>query len=872
MSEETVLVIGYYDRKNIGDEAYKLALPLVLKTIKSIRFVCSDDIDKIPDDVTTVICGGGDIINDYFMKKIQDLLKSFTGRVYAVSVGIPYTDAVKYLHVFDHIFARSSTDYQIACQEVGEDNVSICQDITACIPVKVAIRKFHRKIRVGLCLAQPYFYANPYKQRLIDSLANVLARLYYERVDIEYHFLTFNYDDTHQECDKIINASLAEQLSHLHVPYSVHDNIITPMDMLTFFNLLDVTLCMRYHSVMFSAITNTRFVPLYISSKIKNLLGELNYDAKYCVEMAHDTSYKPISINQSQLYHALTFACDNVSYSSPLVRNAFDEIFNKIVREKKYVHLLITDKLRSFEDVLISIRRALIKYLHLDPTSFDDVLTTKAPLPIGDKEALDVARFICFIISGKTHHPCVWGLASKLTEQDFVLYDSIKYIWDTCRVSHEQCENSHSYYPRLATFNRRALINLDYVFQSDFSQFHRSGWSYVTGGLMNLDATHIMRKSDVLLDTYVDRTFHWGYPIVKYLNMVPYVKPWYGFVHHTFNTEHSEFNCFKLLANGDFIESLKCCKGLLCLSQYLANQFKVELDKLQITVPIYTLYHPMEFVDKVFTMNNFITNKNRKVVQIGAWLRNPYSIYELPLPSNGGPLKLTKVALKGKEMDQYFPPPGFDVCLKDVLIDHDWFAKPSDDPCCRDNICRDNICRDTMCRPGNSSINKYCKGLYDHIIKQLNSVVILDKLSNEDYDTLLSENIVFLNLVDCSAVNTVVEGIVRNTPIIVNKLPPLIEILGPKYPGFYDSIEEAEDICSDMANIRQIYNYLAKLDKERYRLENFIDEIQNIINDGDNEVLHDLFQKPASTLNVFSNKYIGLQRYLPQKFYKELYV
>lgn len=863
MNDENLLVIGYYDRKNIGDEAYKIALPIVFKTAKTIRFVCSDDITEIPSDVTTVICGGGDIINDYFMKKIQELVAKFTGRVYAVSVGIPYVEAVKYLHIFDHVFARSSIDYEAAAKEIGNRNVTLCRDVTECIPVTLVKRRPRSRIRLGLCLAQPYFYQNPNKTRLINSLATVLARLYRERQDIEYHFLTFNYDDSHHECDEIINSLVAKQLSHYHVPYSFHDDLTAPVDMLNFINkFLDVTLCMRYHSVMFSVITNKRFVPLFVSSKIHNLLNDLSYDESFCVEMPSDQQYKPIMISETKLYQALDKACNNLNYQPPASDTTADDIFATILQRRKYADILVKDKLRSFDDVVCSVKRALIKYIHIDISVCTDIVMQKGPLPIGDKDPLDVARFICFIISGKTHHPCVWGLANKLTECDFMLFDSIKFIWETCKTSHEQSESEQTYYPSLNGVDRRVMINLDYVFQNDFSQYHRSGWSYVIGGLMKLDASHIMRTSDVLVDTYVDRSFHWGYPILKYLNMLPYDKPWYGFVHHTFNTDHSEFNCYNLLNNDDFIQSLKCCKGILCLSRYLANQFQDELKKININVPVYSLYHPMEFIDNVFTMDKFRNNPNRKIVQIGAWLRNPYGIYEMPLPSDGGPLRLTKVALKGKEMDQYFPPPGFADAIEDTLIEHDWFSKNINDPCCRDNICRDLICR-----PAKSHINKFCKGLYDHIMDQLNSVVILDKLSNDDYDNLLAENIVFLNLVDCSAVNTVVECIVRNTPLIINKLPPLVEVLGNDYPGFYTSCNEAADLCQDMNTIKRIHDYLSKLNKDRYKLENFAEDLQDLISTGKQPESYDLYHKPTRAKNVFLAKYLKLQKFLPFKFY-----
>lgn len=846
---ENVLVIGYYDRKNIGDESYKLAFPIILKQINKITFICSDDLISVPSDTTTIICGGGDIINEYFMTKIHNILKTYTGRLYAVSVGIPFIASANYLHMFDHIFVRSMNDYNIAVAEVGERNVSFCQDISACIPFSASLKTQNEMINVGICLAQPCFYNNRNKCRLIDSLTNTLTRLYNERPNIVYHFLSFNYDDTNSECDKIINSTISKKLLIDNIPCFSHDDLISPKDMLELINnSIHVNLCMRYHSVMFSIITKTRFVPLFVSSKIRNVVKDLNYEEMYINEMSVNDKYKPTNIDSNRLYYSLNIACDNITTFEPVItNNNFNEIFDKIVTEHKLSDILVRDVLTSFEDVIVALRRSLMNYLQIDATTFGELLYRQGPFPIQESDSLDVARFICFVISGKTHHPCVWGLANKITDDDFILFESIKFIWETCKVSHELLDKTHIYYPKLNGFNRRALINLDSVFQNDFSQFHRSGWSYAIGGLMTLDAPHRLRTTDVMLDTYVDRSFHWGYTILKYLNVVPYTNPWYGFIHHTFNTDHSEFNCNNLLTNSDFLESLKCCRGLLCLSKYLADQFKVALTTLQIDVPVFTLFHPMEFVDNVFTLEKFINNQNRKIVQIGAWLRNPYGIYELPLPSNGGSLNLSKTALKGKEMDQYFQPPGFLESIENLLLKHDWFAKhPTNDVF------------SNICRPLNASVNKFCKGLYDQIVTQTNSVQILEKLSNEDYDDLLASNIVFLNLVDCSAVNTILECIVRNTPIIVNRLTPIEEILGAEYPGFYDTFEQAAYICQDFLIIKQIYNYLNQLDKERYKLVNFVSQLQDIITKGENTETYELFIKPKEPENVFVKQYSNI--------------
>lgn len=103
----------------------------------------------------------------------------------------------------------------------------------------------------------------------------------------------------------------------------------------------------------------------------------------------------------------------------------------------------------------------------------------------------------------------------------------------------------------------------------------------------------------------------------------------------------------------------------------------------------------------------------------------------------------------------------------------------------------------------------------------LRKVDILTILDDDAYDDILSENIVFLDLIDASAVNTIIECIVRNTPVIVNKIKPTIELLGDGYPLFYESLDEIINLLDDQ-NITNTHIYLKSMNKEKYKIENFV--------------------------------------------------
>lgn len=91
-----VTVLGWYGHRNIGDEAYKLAFPKLLPNYK-LEFT-----NYLNGPTTTIILGGGDVINPHFINQIS---RYTTADKYAFSVST--TGAVEqYLKLFKRILSR----------------------------------------------------------------------------------------------------------------------------------------------------------------------------------------------------------------------------------------------------------------------------------------------------------------------------------------------------------------------------------------------------------------------------------------------------------------------------------------------------------------------------------------------------------------------------------------------------------------------------------------------------------------------------------------------------------------------------------------------------------------------------------------------
>jgi predicted GH43/DUF377 family glycosyl hydrolase len=92
----------------------------------------------------------------------------------------------------------------------------------------------------------------------------------------------------------------------------------------------------------------------------------------------------------------------------------------------------------------------------------------------------------------------------------------------------------------------------------------------------------------------------------------------------------------------------------------------------------------------------------------------------------------------------------------------------------------------------------------DKVESQINGIFSLksdveeiEYLNNEDYDKIITSSIVYINLIDAVAVNTILECIERNVPILTNRNKSIEEYLGEDYPLFYDDNSDFEYLTSD---------------------------------------------------------------------------
>ena len=257
------------------------------------------------------------------------------------------------------------------------------------------------------------------------------------------------------------------------------------------------------------------------------------------------------------------------------------------------------------------------------------------------------------------------------------------------------------------------------------------------------------RPGGIAVDAFVEHTFDQDAPKPGR----PWREPWIGFVHNPpgapswFVPTQSPQ---RLLESPAFRESLPSCLGLFCLSAYHRRWLSERLD-----VPLAQLLPPTAVPTREFSVARFIENPVKRLVQVGSWLRRLHSIHHVPV-----------TRLRRTMVHQHL---GY---IRQLLAteQREWRLAPD-----------------------------------------WSSVEVLPFLPEAEYDALLAENVVYLDLYDASANNTIVECIARATPVVVNPLPAVREYLGEDYPLYFVSREQAARRAEDLACLEAAHDYLRAL-------------------------------------------------------------
>ena len=314
------------------------------------------------------------------------------------------------------------------------------------------------------------------------------------------------------------------------------------------------------------------------------------------------------------------------------------------------------------------------------------------------------------------------------------------------------------------------MIKLDLSQVVKFEQHKQGGWKYAMDALRPLHS-----KSGLLVDTFIEWTFACvvnQYYKEKNRYNIPYTRPWIGFSHNPPNGPiwFDRPNNIKSVLNRDiFKESLKCCKCLVVLSDYLRNWLQNKVD-----VPVISVKYPTDLAVKKWDTKFFQRQKYIPLIQVGYWLRDIDLIKDINTNHRYTKIWIPSSAHYSKELIHLFS-----------KVKPDYYEK------------------------------EY----------RWSGVSTVSDFSSTDYHAVMSSGIVCMKLYDASANTTIIECIAKHTPIIINKIDAVVEYLGENYPLYFEDENDIPLMLQDTKLIFQANKYLKAMDKSNLSRNFFLNDL-----------------------------------------------
>ena len=792
------LVCGFFGNDNLGDVMFETAFKFLLKDDELTFINVSEIVEAKLDIYNAIIIGGGDVMNDFYGIKYKEALFNYKGYKIAIGVGFSFEECRSrdYVDYFDDIILRSSSDLKDVSRVLGSKHTHVLPDLGFSIPLSLSVKPKTGK-KVGIFLVGSLMSNYGFMFTLMTYIHWLISNDYIIQLIPMYSEINI------KDNDISINKKIYKTFK-----YTGCINMCNKLTLDEFFNeisYLDYAVCFRFHSMVFCTRAGIPFVSMPLTRKVELYNKELPSTVKFEIKIIRDKSYeiKDFDINNAKtLFLAIVENKEDIKLKLLDISEKNSNLFesNKV---RTLVHNAV--KRRIFQPVHECVKPEEIynKYFAKFLTYGINPHTDNYADLIDKKTLHNIADELCYDITHDTCNDYIYGTRINLETKLKELRDMIYYIYYDYK--------NKTIYPKL---------NINYIKQDCFKGLHRAGWQYSIEPLYYFSDNH-----GVFLDTYTDRTFGWCSSLLQEVGVLPYTNFWVGFIHHTFDTTFSSNNCTEMFSSKLFIHSLPLCKGLYCLTEYLSEQVRKKLKELNFNIKVVTLMHPTIFPDINFTMDKFVNNKNKLLINVGSWYRNPITIHRINNIKD-----ITLATLKGKKMEASFPKSGLTVSFNNhkLICDENIWSRYlmeylNDHP---DDYSFDLYNKINKCLDVSPSVNIRNVEGKDLIKDFIERVQVIETLPDEGYDILLSQNIVFLDLIDASVANTIIECIVRNTPMIVNRIAPTIELLGEKYPLFYDNVDDIPALLN-ITKICEAHNYLLKLDHERYRIDCFTNSLIN---------------------------------------------
>lgn len=296
MKRKQIIITGYYDKKNIGDNIfhYMAVKYFTANTKFEIKIVPSDMLEthktSIASSTDCIILFGGETLNEYFLKPISEI-KQLNQEIkiygFGLNVGQNIDEIKHYLLMFQYIVCRHINDVNLFDKHLSNVRCVHVDDIAFAYDMK-GYRKTVNGNSIGFFLSQPKYYSMNEQQKInyINKVTQIIKKCILSKYDVKLFSMCYN--DIISESDILLNNKIFQNLdnnSKKKVSIIHNENFYTEILSIKY------AICERFHAHVLALMYNIPFVSFANTSKVTYLLTEiglsecllddkaLNYDA-----------------------------------------------------------------------------------------------------------------------------------------------------------------------------------------------------------------------------------------------------------------------------------------------------------------------------------------------------------------------------------------------------------------------------------------------------------------------------------------------------------------------------------------------------------------------------------------------------------------
>ena len=296
---KTITVLGWYGKKNCGDESYKLAFPTIFQ---NYNFIFTDKITskhrKISD---AFILGGGDVLSPAFLSQLKDVKQP----KHIISASANEHIEPKSLESFSNIFVRDYKSLEIMNKK--KIKATYAPDIAFCLSgnqlngkklIKDHFKKQKRELYehcvavvVNCFLAEDH--ANSFDVRKAFCFHDVSYKLAHtlDFTNASFIFIPFGQEPPWD--DRVSNLWVANKAKFWQKNLCVwtEPNVQNVLDMISG---VDAIISTRLHSTIFAMATKTPFIDITHNHKNRWLL-------ETTAKKNHSVNYEALDVENFKL-------------------------------------------------------------------------------------------------------------------------------------------------------------------------------------------------------------------------------------------------------------------------------------------------------------------------------------------------------------------------------------------------------------------------------------------------------------------------------------------------------------------------------------------------------------------------------------------